>query len=69
MKMNCNSCQVDGEMKIQMCSTKFRLILTKLEQFNARRMLIKKSIRHLNLIKHFVNFVENFEELMERYRS
>ena len=50
-------------------TTKLGLILTKLGQFSTRGMLIWKSIRQLNLIKHFVNIVKNFKELKERYRS
>ena len=67
MKMNCDSCQIDGEIKIQ--CVQLGLILTKLGQSNAGRILIWKSILHLTLIKHFVNSVENFEEFMEKYRS
>ena len=57
-----NCCQIAGE--IQMCSRKLGLILTKLGQFNARRMLIQNKVFALEL-----DLVENFEELIERYRS
>ena len=49
------------------CSTKLKLILVKLGQLNIKRMLTWMSISYINLIKHYVNFMENFEELMERY--
>ena len=52
-----------------MCSTELEYILTKLGKFDPRRTLIWKSISHLNLTKYFVNFVESFEEEIERCRS
>ena len=55
--------------KNTMCSTKLESILIKPGQLNTRRILIWKSIYHLNLIKHYVNFMENFEKVMERYRT
>ena len=50
-------------------STKLALILIKLGRLNTRRILIWMSICHLNFIKYYVNFIENFDELVERYRT
>ena len=49
-------------------STKLGLILIKLGQLNTRRILIWRSVCHLNLVKYYANFIEIFDELMERYR-
>ena len=50
-------------------STKHGLILVKLGQLNTRRMLIWRSICHFNHIKYYVNFFENFQQLMKRYHT
>ena len=51
------------------CSIKLGLILIKLGQLNTRLMLIWMSICHLNLIKYYVNFMENFKEFVETFRT
>ena len=42
-----------------MRSTKSGLIPRRPWRLNARGMLIWRSIRHLSLIKHYINFIEN----------